>query len=46
VFDLMSLKAGPGDELELEISGDDAPAAMQQFLELFSGDFFPHAAGT
>jgi phosphocarrier protein HPr len=43
VLDLATLEARNGDQLELEISGDDAPAAMQQFLQLFNGDFFPHA---
>lgn len=39
ILDLMTLGAGPGAELELEISGDDAATAMQRFLELFAGDF-------
>jgi phosphocarrier protein len=46
VLELSTLGAQPGEELELEITGDDAPAAMQQFLELFDRDFFPDAAGT
>lgn len=39
ILDLMTLGAGPGAQLELEISGDDAATAMQRFLELFAGDF-------
>lgn len=45
VWDMLALVAGSGDELELEISGQDAPDAMKQFLQLFDRDFFPSAAG-
>lgn len=41
VFDLMTLEARCGDELELEITGDDAALAMEQFVQLFDHDFFP-----
>lgn len=46
VLDLATLGAFPGDELELEITGDDAPTAMQQMLELFDRDFFPDPPGS
>jgi len=47
ILDLMTLGAGPGAQLELEISGDDAATAMEQFLELFDGDFsVPSANGS
>ncbi len=39
ILDLMTLGAGPGAQLELEISGDDAATAMERFRELFDGDF-------
>jgi phosphocarrier protein HPr len=39
LLDLMTLGAGPGVQLELEISGDDAADAMEQFVQLFDGDF-------
>lgn len=39
LLDLMTLGAGPGVQLELEISGDDAAGAMEQFVQLFDGDF-------
>lgn len=45
ILDLMTLGAGPGATLELEISGDDAETAMQRFLELFEGDFSVPNAG-
>jgi phosphotransferase system HPr (HPr) family protein len=41
VFDLMTLAAGPGVELELETEGDDAEAALQQIGELFDHGFGP-----
>jgi phosphocarrier protein HPr len=44
ILDLMTLGAGPGAQLELEISGDDAAAAMERFRELFDGDFSVHEA--
>lgn len=46
ILDLMTLGAGPGATLELEISGDDAETAMQRIVELFDGDFsIPNANG-
>ena len=39
ILDLMTLGAGPGAQLHLEISGDDAATAMSKFIELFDGDF-------
>lgn len=41
VFDMMTLEAHCGDELELEITGEEAPAALEQFVQLFDHDFFP-----
>lgn len=47
ILDLMTLGAGPGAKLELEISGDDAETAMQRIVELFAGDFsVPATNGT
>ena len=47
ILDLMTLGAGPGAQLELEISGDDATTAMERLLELFAGDFsVPEANGS
>lgn len=46
VLDLATLGAFPGDELQLEITGEDAAAAMEQLLELFDRDFFPDAPGS
>ena len=39
LLDLMTLGAGHGTQLELEISGDDAATAMRQLVDLFDGDF-------
>ncbi|MFO0919791.1 MAG: HPr family phosphocarrier protein [Planctomycetaceae bacterium] len=39
LLDLMTLGAGPGVQLELEISGDDAAGALEEFVQLFDGDF-------
>jgi len=44
VFDMMTLEAHGGDELELQITGDDAAEAMAQFVRLFDHDFFSHPA--
>src|SRR5689334_3505593 len=41
VLDLATLGAFPGDELQLEITGEDASTAMEQMLQLFERDFFP-----
>ncbi|MBA4029409.1 MAG: HPr family phosphocarrier protein [Planctomyces sp.] len=38
VLDLMTLAAGPGAELELEVDGDDAPQAVDAILHLFEHD--------
>jgi phosphotransferase system HPr (HPr) family protein len=39
VLELLTLGAGHGTQLELEITGDDAQDAMERILELFDGDF-------
>jgi len=39
ILDLMTLGAGPGTQLQLEISGEDAATAMARFVDLFDGDF-------
>lgn len=47
ILDLMTLGAGTGAKLELEVSGDDAETAMRQLLELFDGDFsVPNSTGS
>lgn len=38
VLDLMTLAAGPGAELILEVTGDDGPEAVAAILRLFEYD--------
>jgi phosphocarrier protein len=44
VFDLLTLAAGPGAELELEVDGPDAPDALEHLSALFDTDFAPPVA--
>lgn len=44
MIELATLGASLGDELEVTIHGEDAPAAMEQFEELFRRDFFTEPA--
>jgi phosphocarrier protein len=39
IFDLMTLAAGPGAELDLEVDGPDAPDALEHLSALFDSDF-------
>lgn len=39
VFDLLTLAAGPGAELDLEVDGPDAPDALEHLAALFDSNF-------
>jgi phosphocarrier protein HPr len=39
ILDLMTLAAGPGSELDLEVDGPDAPDAMEHLAALFDSGF-------
>jgi phosphocarrier protein len=39
ILDLMTLAAGPGAELDLEVDGDDATDALEHLSALFDSDF-------
>lgn len=39
IMDLMTLAAGPGAELDLEVDGPDAPDALEHLSALFDSGF-------